>query len=137
MTGATVVIKKNNDFYVGKVRHSGYDVDDFFKIIDDDADEDDTGIFTHAPEDLWDEYIKWRRGSMSGLSIGCEIITNHDHGYHFNAVPPAGSVQSLFDWAVLEAETQIELSDPDDGMLCGYEDYGLVVDYDNNTLTFV
>jgi len=76
MTGATIVILKNKRVLIGKVRHSGYDVREFFAQARIES--------ALGPGMLWRAYLDWRRDGMSPVGLGGEIRTNHDGGVSFD-----------------------------------------------------
>lgn len=115
MTGATVIIRKNNLIIMGKVRHSGYDVEEFFGPT----------IFTVPFESLWPEYLKWRRKDFTPIDLASEIRTSFDAGFRITISKEPKT------WTELMYITHkaIETTNPNDGYLCGYTDYVLFIDY--------
>ena len=120
MTGAEVIIKKGRWVCLGKVRHTGYDVKDFFK----------KSVFKTKPEELWDKYLKWRRKDYNETSLLSEIITDYDSGFS-TVFSKNIKVNTFYD--LYNLKTQIEdlfrSASVSDGYLCGYGDYLVFVDY--------
>ena len=120
MTGATVIIRKNNLIILGKVRHSGCDVEDFFGPT----------IFSVPFESLWPRYLKWRRRRFTPIDLRCEIVTSFDTGFRITISKKPKTWTELMEILY----TAIDIIDPDDGYLCGYEDYVLFIDYNKKVV---
>lgn len=133
MTGAEVIIKKGDIYILGKVRHSGYDVEEFFKKPD---------LFDIPFDDLWTSYLTWRRKGFSDISLGAEIETNFDKGYQtqFTDKPEIKPhlekyINSNYYWKSFEDvlgrfHNLIEQIDEEDGLTCSYGDFQYYIDYD-------
>jgi len=120
MTGATVIIRKNNLIIMGKVRHSGYDVEKFFGPT----------IFSVSFESLWPRYLKWRRKDFNPIDLGGEIKTSFDTGFRITASKIPSTWEKLIDML----HNLIYVMDPDDGYLCGYDDHTLFVNFNKRTI---
>jgi hypothetical protein len=128
MTGAEVLIKKGNSIVLGKVRFDGYDVKDFFK---------GKKIFNIDHLELWKKYLEFRRKDFSDVCLKSEITTEYDNGFCnvFVKEPVIIDIDE-FNSVVKHIESLIESSNPEDGYLCGYTDYMVLVDYDKKKVTF-
>jgi len=128
MTGAEVLIKQGNSVVLGKVRHDGYDVKDFFK---------GKKIFNIDHLELWKEYLKFRRKDFSDICLKSEIQTEYDEGFcNVFSEEPIITDDDTFYNVVKAIENLIESCNPEDGYLCGYTDYMVLVDYDKKKVTF-
>jgi hypothetical protein len=128
MTGAEVLIKKGNSVVLGKVRHSGYGVKDFFK---------GKKIFNIDHTELWKKFLEFRRKDYSDISLGSEIQTEYDEGFcNVFLEEPIITDDDKFLNVVELIENLIKSCDPQDGYLCGYTDYMVLVDYDKKKITF-
>lgn len=128
MTGAEVLIKNGNNVILGKVRHSGYDVKEFFK---------GKKIFKTDYTELWKKYLEFRRKDFSDVCLKSEITTEYDNGFcNIFVEEPVITNNDEFYSLVKHIESLIESSNPEDGYLCGYTDYMVLVDYDKKKVTF-
>jgi hypothetical protein len=129
MTGATILIKKGNSVILGKVRFDGFDVKDFFK---------GKKIFNIDHLELWKKYLEFRRKDFSDICIKSEIQTEYDKGFCNEFLEePVIVDQNTFYNVVGRIEDLIEKSNPDDGYLCGYSDYSVLVDYDKKKVSYM
>ena len=125
MTGAEVIIKKGRWVCLGKVRHTGYDVKDFFK----------KSVFKTKPEELWDKYLKWRRKDYNETSLLSEIITDYDSGFStvFSKNIKVNTVDDFYNLKT-QIEDLIRSASVSDGYLYGYGDYLVFVDYNKKEI---
>lgn len=143
MTGATIIIKKGNDYIITKVRHSGYDTRDFF---------DQPNIFKTPFDKLSKRYHTWRKDTPVRVKdrVGpiCRKFNLRDpgavlskytvNGMQFKMPPMNATPNLLFDAADAVAD-QIWLdyekrTGKEEGMFCGYGDYTWLIDYDNKKI---
>lgn len=110
MTGAEVVIRKGRTCVLGKVRHDGYDVVEFFNPKD-------LSQFIGSPKDLWGAYRNFRG------TDNYDITSQFLDGYEF---PFRGGD---LDHLIQTAEQMIETADSNDGYLCSYGDYRLLIEF--------
>ena len=122
MTGAEVIIRQGNTCILGKVRHDGYDVGDFFKKT----------CFKHAFDKLWPAYIAWRERHYGKDSLD-SIETKFINGYRFIFKSRKPTAEWL-DKAITKAEEAINEIDEEDGYTCSYGDHRLIIDYDTKTI---
>ena len=120
MTGATVIIRKNNLIIMGKVRHSGYDIFEFFGPT----------IFSVPFESLWPEYLKWRRKNFTPIDLASEIRTSFDTGFKITISKTGKTWKELMEIT----HDAIENIDPNDGYMCGYTDCVLFINYNKKTV---
>lgn len=129
MTGATVLIKKGCFVILGKVRFDGYDVEEFFK---------GKNIFNINHLELWKKYLDFRRKNFSDICMDSEIQTEYDEGFcnEFLEEPEITDYDSFYN-VVERIENLIKKSNPEDGYLCGYSDYSVLVDYDKKKISYM
>lgn len=140
MTGAAVVIISGKKCCVGKVRHSGYDTQEFFG---------DRSNFNTPFDKLWPSYIEWRRTGMTPVSMSAEIDeTDYDMGWFFDiedegtlTLLNAGvsedttKLQSLYNMLYVQFEAFVEKNSSYkdfDSYMCGYNDYTWIVFYNDS-----
>ena len=126
MTGATVVIyMKSGKVWLGEVRHSGYDVIDFF-VKD--------NIKDIPFDQLWGKYLAWRRQDYSEDSLASEICdTDFDGGVFFDFNPTAttpAEIYSQCETAAFDYLCQHTTQKDHDGYDCSYCDYIMLITYD-------
>lgn len=136
MTGNETIIIKGGEAVLGKVRHSGYDIVDFLT-------ENKSAVLGMALDQVWPAYYSWRINGMSQDSLSAEIPTSFQtSGFKFSI--PAGidkkkeddlidSAQSHL--AVLEKAKQAQDPNFNEGFLCGYSDYCVLINLDDQTIT--
>jgi len=128
MTGAEVIIKQGNKCILGKVRHDGYDVDEFFK----------DAIFELAPDKIWPGYQQYRK------DVGCyfegeEIETHYEDGFPFDFESDIDVYKEPNRWfntamECAESLLRTEHDANEEGYICSYGDYRFIVDYDNKKI---
>jgi hypothetical protein len=119
MTGAEVVIRNGRTCVLGKVRHDGYDVVDFFNPKN-------LSQFSGSPKELWDAYRHFRAsqyGYSNPLGGDADIDSRFLDGFEFPF--RGGDLEHL----IQTAENMITAVDPDDGYLCSYGDYCLLIEF--------
>lgn len=129
MTGATILIKQGNAFLLGKVRHTGYDVKEFFY--------ENIPFTTTSMQEIWKNYLTFRRKEYNEDSLKSEIITDYDEGFcheFMEEQPQIKTIDEFFD-ITHKIEELIRSSNPDDGYVCFYSDYLVFVDCETKDIT--
>lgn len=137
MTGATIIMRKGGTIVLSKVRFEGMGVEEFFVNLHKPKE-----IFSIPIEDLWPEFLKWRRSGWvkDSISLTSEIDTMFDNGFKTNINKLSFPFNTLltgedFDQIERDVCKMISLVNPDDGYLCGYNDHELIIDYDTETIS--
>jgi hypothetical protein len=120
---------KSGKVCFGAVRHSGYDVVEFFT-----KDNIKDIPFDH----LWGKYLEWRRKDMDGISLASEISnTDFDGGvfFDFKTEPTETNPEKIFYLcydAGMRYVRRHTTQAYEDGYECSYGDYNLLITYDAN-----
>jgi hypothetical protein len=125
-TGNEVIIldRKRDLAVLGKVRSNGGDIEDWLEEVG-------HKVMNMSVEDVWKTYYQWRTNRMSEESLKDEINSGFQAmGFFFS--PGAASTHEDL---LKVAENAIRLVSKTDGLLCGYGDYGVMIDLNNRTIS--
>jgi len=118
MTGAEVYITSKGQCLLGKVRHDGDDVEEFFTP-------EKLKKFTGTPQELWKEYRAGRKARGWENDPEEEIDTQYQDGFVFSVEDPACDPDMLPDLA--DDSLAAKHPDGEDGYFCGYSDHMVII----------
>jgi len=124
MTGAEILIKQGEDCVLGKVRHGGDDIIDYIK-------EKDDKLFDISFDNMWKEYYAWRIKDFSDICIQSEIQSKYQKTGFKGKITKSDVPIEQFSKTCYDLEQEIEKIDDNDGLLCGYGDYHVMIDCDD------
>jgi len=133
MTGAEVIIKKDNLFILGKVRHDGADCLCFFN----------PGILFEEVETIWAEFLEFRKEKYNDPSPEWDYPPDQDPDDETE--PPRYSEgfrillldsRNIKTWGDITniIHTELKKSDPHHPYNCGYGDYYLFINFDRGII---
>ena len=128
MTGAEIVFKKGQEYYLFKVRHDGYFVEEYFK--------DQKNAFKYEFSKSMEEFIKSFMKTYG--SPDAEVDTFFPQGFKTTITEPVdflneedlAQITEKIEKKLEEECKKLKLDTDEEGLFCGYGDYCVFLDFD-------